>query len=134
MALPASRGHANGEPSDELSLFPSMMVCCYEKSDYVRSCFRGHVGRRVVGSDGRHPFISTANLTSGTTFPHQRGGALLVGEGQPGDQIDRGINPTQNPSFNGVISQLIGPARPASSFHESDFWAQGLNLGVVIRF
>jgi hypothetical protein len=53
---------------------------------------------------------------------------------RPGDQIDRGINPTQNPSFNGVISQLIGPARPAHSFHESDFWAQGLNMGVVIRF
>jgi hypothetical protein len=92
------------------------------------------VGRRVVGSDGRHPFISTANLTSGTTLSHQRGGALVVDEEQPGGQIDRGINPTQNPSFNGVISPLIGPARPAHLFHKSDFWAQGLNLGVVIRF
>jgi hypothetical protein len=92
------------------------------------------VGRRVVGSDDRHLFISSANILSGTTLSRQRGGALLVDEEQPGAQIDRGINPTQNPSFNGVTSQLIGPARPAPSFNVSDFWAQGLNLGVVIRF
>jgi hypothetical protein len=54
---------------------------------------------------------------------------------RPGDQIDRAINPTQNASFTGVPnSRLVGPARPSFSFRGSDFWAQGLNVGVVIRF
>jgi Putative beta barrel porin-7 (BBP7) len=54
---------------------------------------------------------------------------------RPGDQIERSINPTQNASFTGVVpSQLSGPARPAFSFQESSFWAQGLNMGVVFHF
>lgn len=54
---------------------------------------------------------------------------------RPGDQIDRGINPTQNASFGGAPpTPLVGPARPAFKYHESDFWAQGLNVGVAFRF
>ncbi len=54
---------------------------------------------------------------------------------RPGDQIDRGINPTQNASFGGTPpTPLVGPARPAFTHHGSDFWAQGLNVGVTVRF
>lgn len=54
---------------------------------------------------------------------------------RPGDQIDRGINPTQNASFGGAPpTPLVGPARPAFTYQESDFWAQGLNVGVAFRF
>ena len=54
---------------------------------------------------------------------------------RPGDHIDRGINPTQNASFGGAPpTPLVGPARPAFEYHESDFWAQGLNVGVTFRF
>lgn len=54
---------------------------------------------------------------------------------RPGDQIDRSINPTQNPSFTGVVpSPLVGPARPAFSFQNSDFWAQGVSFGVALRY
>jgi hypothetical protein len=54
---------------------------------------------------------------------------------RPGEQIDRGINPTQNPSFTGAVpSPLVGPARPAFSFRGSDVWAQGLTVGVALRF
>lgn len=54
---------------------------------------------------------------------------------RPGDQIDRGINPTQSASFGGAPpTPLVGPARPAFEHHESDFWAQGLNVGVTFRF
>jgi hypothetical protein len=54
---------------------------------------------------------------------------------RPGDQIDRGINPSQSASFGGTPpTPLVGPARPAFQFHESDFWAQGLNAGVTFRF
>ncbi len=49
---------------------------------------------------------------------------------RPVDQIDFGINPTQLPTAAGP-GTLVGPARPAFNFHETDFWAQGVNLGVM---
>jgi hypothetical protein len=52
---------------------------------------------------------------------------------RPGDQIDRVINPTQIPSTLGP-GTLVGPARPTVILRETDFWAQGLNVGVEFRF
>jgi hypothetical protein len=44
-----------------------------------------------------------------------------------GDQIDRGVNPQQDP--------LIGPARPAfGGFQETEYWLQGLSLGAVLMY
>jgi len=51
----------------------------------------------------------------------------------PGDQIDRTVNPTQIPSNLGS-STLVGPARPAFAFNQSDFWAQGINFGIEFRY
>jgi hypothetical protein len=48
---------------------------------------------------------------------------------RPGNQIDLAVNPTQLPP-----GTLVGQPRPAFSFHESDFWAQGIDLGVEVRF
>jgi len=54
---------------------------------------------------------------------------------RPAQQIDRNINPTQNASFEGSPpTPLVGPAQPSFKFHDSDFWAQGLNVGLVARF
>jgi len=54
---------------------------------------------------------------------------------RPGKHIDRGLNPTQNPSFTGTTpTPLVGPARPALTFRGADFWAQGFNMGLVFRF
>jgi hypothetical protein len=51
---------------------------------------------------------------------------------RPGDVVDRTINPTQLPtSVQGT--GLVGAPRPAM-FHDSDFWAQGLSLGLEIHF
>ncbi len=52
---------------------------------------------------------------------------------RPGDQIDRGVN------VNAVPTSLTygvpaGPARPAFAFHSTDFWAQGVNFGLEVRF
>jgi hypothetical protein len=44
-----------------------------------------------------------------------------------GDMIDRTVNPTFIPG-NGPPS---GPERPAVVENESDFWAQGLNIGLL---
>lgn len=51
---------------------------------------------------------------------------------RPGDQIDRDINPDYvpgDPSFGPE-----GPERPAFAFNPTDFWAQGLNLGLDYRW
>ena len=52
---------------------------------------------------------------------------------RPGDQIDPVINPTQIPTAAGP-GTLVGPARPAFAFHDTDFWAQGINFGVAFSF
>ena len=48
---------------------------------------------------------------------------------RPGDQIDTGVNVSQR--FGGT---LVGPARPAFAFDETDFWAHGLSLGAAYNF
>jgi hypothetical protein len=52
---------------------------------------------------------------------------------RPGDQIDRVINQSQILS-PGSPGTLVGPARPAFSFKGTDFWAQGVNVGLEFRF
>jgi hypothetical protein len=52
---------------------------------------------------------------------------------RPGNQIDRAVNPTQNPLFV-PPGTLTGPAAPLANFRTSDFWAQGFNLGVEFRY
>ncbi|MEK6260166.1 MAG: BBP7 family outer membrane beta-barrel protein [Planctomycetota bacterium] len=51
---------------------------------------------------------------------------------RPGDQIDFTVNPTQLPTPAGP-GVLVGPARPAFAFNDTDFWAHGLNLGLEFR-
>lgn len=51
---------------------------------------------------------------------------------RPGNQIDRTVEPGLVPS-----DPLFGTAtgtRPAVSFHTTDYWAQGLNIGLLFRF
>jgi hypothetical protein len=54
---------------------------------------------------------------------------------RPGNQINHQVNLSQNavldPSGAGV---LVGPAQPAPLFNRSEFWAQGLNVGLEFRF
>jgi hypothetical protein len=51
---------------------------------------------------------------------------------RPGDQIDFGVNTTQLPTPTGP-GTLVGEARPAFAFRNTDLWAQGINFGVEIR-
>jgi hypothetical protein len=50
-----------------------------------------------------------------------------------GDQVDLGLNTTQFPGFR-PAGPLVGPARPAFAFHDTDFWAQGGNFGLECRY
>jgi hypothetical protein len=50
-------------------------------------------------------------------------------------QVNRQINPTGAPAITGNPPRtLVGPAQPSFTFNASDFWAQGLNVGVAYRF
>jgi hypothetical protein len=51
---------------------------------------------------------------------------------RPGDQIDATINPTLVP-VSGAAGPF-GPPRPARVFNETDFWTQGVTLGLSIRY
>lgn len=51
---------------------------------------------------------------------------------RPGDQIDATINPTIVP-VSGAAGPF-GPPRPARNFNETDFWTQGVTLGLSIRY
>ena len=48
---------------------------------------------------------------------------------RPGDQIDTNIDPRQFPP-----PAITNAARPEFNLHTSDYWAQGLNLGLDLRF
>jgi hypothetical protein len=46
-----------------------------------------------------------------------------------GDQIDLSVNTTQL-----LPAHLVGPARPALTFRDTDFWAQGISFGLELRY
>ena len=50
---------------------------------------------------------------------------------RPGDQIDRNVNATQSVFQGGV---LAGPATPAPRFSSTDFYVQGVSVGVQFRY
>ena len=52
---------------------------------------------------------------------------------RPGDAIDLSVNPSQIPSNRGG-GGLTGSPQPAFKFRDSDFWAQGVNLGLELRY
>jgi hypothetical protein len=53
---------------------------------------------------------------------------------RPGAAIDTVVNATQVPRFGGSAATLVGPARPAFTFNDSGFWAQGANIGIEFRY
>jgi hypothetical protein len=52
---------------------------------------------------------------------------------RPGDQIDLAVNPAQVPVLH-TAGRAAGPARPAFVGQETDFWAQGLDVGIEVRY
>jgi hypothetical protein len=73
-----------------------------------------------------YQFTESFSLFAGYNF-------LFVSEVlRPGDQMDRGLNLSQSPAFGTGV--LVGPARPMPLLSGSSFWAQGLDLGLEVRF
>jgi len=52
---------------------------------------------------------------------------------RPGDQIDRTINPAMLPRGT-AAPILVGPSRPVFLFKDTDFWAQGITVGISLQF
>ena len=50
---------------------------------------------------------------------------------RPGEQIDRDLNPDLLPP---EAVPFTGPLRPTFAFHDTDFWAHGLNFGLDYRW
>lgn len=54
---------------------------------------------------------------------------------RPGNQINRTVNTSQSTSYTeDPAARLQGPAQPSFKFKSSDFWAQGINVGLAFRF
>jgi hypothetical protein len=53
---------------------------------------------------------------------------------RPGDQIDRTLDVNLIPRFLNVTAPTVFPPRPAHNFNDTDFWAQGVNLGLEYRW
>jgi hypothetical protein len=49
---------------------------------------------------------------------------------RPGSQIDLTVNTRELPG----VKPVFGPARPAFSFNSTEFWAQGLDVGLELRW
>lgn len=79
-----------------------------------------------VGFRVRYALTRFIQVVGGYTFLYDSDVA------RPGAQIDRTINPTQLPTSLG--STLLGPARPIAVVKNTDFWAQGLSLGLEFRY
>jgi Putative beta barrel porin-7 (BBP7) len=47
-----------------------------------------------------------------------------------GSQLDLNVNPRLLPP----VTEPVGPLRPAPRFEESNFWAQGIDVGVELRY
>jgi hypothetical protein len=53
---------------------------------------------------------------------------------RPGQLIDRSVNRTALPSSELFNPGVPGPAHPAFLWSGTDFWAQGVNFGISLRF
>ena len=79
------------------------------------------------------------NVPSGQNLQLKNVAAVMVTTqlpafARPGQQIDRVINPTQAPAIDSSAAGLTGPARPSLAVRDSDFWAQGVNFSLELRF
>jgi hypothetical protein len=99
-----------------------------------------------IGNYSRDVFCVVPELDLGLTFDITNWLRARIGYNviywssvvRPGKQIDRNIDITQVPTdqaFGQVLPGGTPPTnRPAFSFRDTDFWAQGLSFGLEIRY
>ena len=95
--------------------------------------------RSNIGTYSRSQFSMIPQINTNLGFymtPRMRAivGYSLIFWGsvvRPGDQIDLDVNPDLLPP---EIDPLVGPLRPEFVFRETDYWIQGLNVGLDYRW
>jgi hypothetical protein len=96
-----------------------------------------------IGNHTRHVFsvVPEAGLTIGYRITPQlsvfSGYTFLYASDvvRAPQQVNRQVNPTGALALTGNPPRtLVGPAQPSFTFNASDFWAQGLNVGIAYRF
>jgi len=91
---------------------------------------------------GRNMFcvVPEGNLTFGVEITPQvkltLGYNILYASNvaRPGNIIDRTVNRTLIPSSQTFNPSIPGPQRPAIDWNGTDFWAQGINVGLTLHF
>jgi hypothetical protein len=53
---------------------------------------------------------------------------------RPGAQVSPVVNTTNVPFFGNLPGPLVGPSQPLPTGHSSDFSAQGLTIGIEVRY
>ena len=107
--------------------------------------FTGAASAQVAGASANPSFNISAEALlwwfKGNATPPLVTDGLFGGPGTKvflGDRdadTNRQINPTGAPAITGNPPRtLVGPAQPSFKFNSSDFWAQGLNVGLAYRF
>ncbi|MFO1395481.1 MAG: BBP7 family outer membrane beta-barrel protein [Burkholderiales bacterium] len=96
-----------------------------------------------IGNYSRTQFAVVPELSLKVGYRVTPSASLFVGYSllyasnvvRPGNQLNRTVNTTQSTSYTeDPTPRLVGPAQPAFAFNDSSFWAQGVNMGVAIRF
>jgi hypothetical protein len=101
---------------------------------YVLSTNAGNYNRNIL------TVVPQGTLTFGIEITQQI--KLTVGYtiiyisdvARPGNLIDRTINRTELPTSQTYNPTVPGPQRPGFSWSGTDFWAQGINIGLSLRF
>ncbi len=96
-----------------------------------------------IGSATRNQFAVVPEMNLNVGFRLRPWASVIVGYSflyissvaRPGDQISHVINPTQSSAISNYFpANPTGPALPGLNVHNTDFWAQGLNFALELRF
>jgi hypothetical protein len=106
------------------------------------SGFGAFVQQSNYGSEHRHEFAVVPEAGVNIGYQVTNGARLFVGYDflylsdvlRPGKQIDRTINFSQTVDSIAGGRPFVPGTRPSRDLTSSDFWAQGLNFGVEVRY
>jgi hypothetical protein len=94
------------------------------------------------GGFGHYEFAAVPEATGKVTFAISDKINVFVGYTflylsdvqRPGNLIDRNVNPTQLPTSQSFGTVPAGPPVPAFNFVRSEFWVQGITMGLGLAF
>ncbi len=149
----ARRGALFCEMTAKVAFGQNYEVVKNEGMTILQSPVQGGTATRAFGGSGIYVQPSNAGRTANGVFAVVPEGTIKFGfrigdagrvycgysfiylsdAVRPGDQIDRTLNPAQIPLVNGT-GPVFAADRPARIVTRSDFWAQGLIIGLETRY